>query len=352
MDQMNQTKRHEPTPYREEQFDDEIELMDYLRVIWKWKYLILAGTLICGVGAGVISLSIPKVYRIDMMIRPGILKVNKAAGKDVYVDSPENIKTIVEGGAFDRELLNNMGESHRSDLAESLSSKINITVKSNTLKVSCQTSDVDRGLHVLDSLGQVLSRSSERVEYFQNEYERQIVSKKDIVGEWEVRRRGLQQDIKNIQRRIDELIPQIEFIKNNRNSLMKQRNKLFSSGTKESNVVAAVFYANTIQQADALEIGYRREVDRYMTEIDDKKLKLKELNGESRRLLEGIKDLESKKNNLQNIEILQPPTRSPHPIKPKIKRNVMLATVVALFVMLFLAFFLEYIQKHRGEPGA
>jgi len=26
-------------------FDDEIELIDYLRVIWKWKYVIVAGTL-------------------------------------------------------------------------------------------------------------------------------------------------------------------------------------------------------------------------------------------------------------------------------------------------------------------
>jgi len=40
-DQLQQTKPDEHRYYPE----DEIELMDYLLVIWKWKYLILAGTL-------------------------------------------------------------------------------------------------------------------------------------------------------------------------------------------------------------------------------------------------------------------------------------------------------------------
>jgi len=75
---MDETRQREPTRYREEQFDDEIELMDYLRVIWKWKYLIVAGTLVCAVAAGVISFSIPKVYRIRMLIRPGVLTISEA----------------------------------------------------------------------------------------------------------------------------------------------------------------------------------------------------------------------------------------------------------------------------------
>ena len=100
---MDETQQREPTRYREEQFEDEIELMDYLRVIWKWKYLIAAGTLICAVAAGVISFSMPKVYSIDMVVRPGMLTVNET-GNQVYVDSPQNIKAVIEAGTFDREI--------------------------------------------------------------------------------------------------------------------------------------------------------------------------------------------------------------------------------------------------------
>jgi len=96
---MDETQQREPTRYRQDQFEDEIELMDYLRVIWKWKYLIVSGTLICAIGAGVISFSKPKVYRIDMVAQPGILAMNEA-GNNVYIDSPGNIKAIIEAGTF------------------------------------------------------------------------------------------------------------------------------------------------------------------------------------------------------------------------------------------------------------
>jgi len=87
------------TDYERRQFEDEIELMDYLRVIWKWKYLIVAGTLICAVAGGVISFSMPKVYSIDMLIRPGILTITQE-GKNVYIDSAEYMKATIEAGIF------------------------------------------------------------------------------------------------------------------------------------------------------------------------------------------------------------------------------------------------------------
>ena len=209
---MDETQQREPTRYREEQFEDEIELMDYLRVIWKWKYLIAAGTLICAVAAGVISFSMPKVYSIDMVVRPGMLTMDEE-GKEVYADSPQNIKAMIEAGTFDREILSNIGESNNDGLPKSLKFKTNIPRNSDALKVSYETSNVDRGLHVLERLGQLLLENSERVEYFRNEYETQIRLIKDRVAGREARRRASQQHIKNIQKRMDELTSQIDFIK-------------------------------------------------------------------------------------------------------------------------------------------
>jgi len=151
---------------------------------------------------------------------------------------------------------------------------------------------------------------------------------------------------------MDELTSQIELIKNNRKSLIKERDGFLSSNTRESSILAAVLHTNTIQQNIALENEYRQEVDEYITKRYDERLNLQELNGESKRLSEEIKGLEFKKNNVQNVEILQSPKATSHPIKPKIRLNVMLATVVGLFVMLFLAFFVEYVQRHRGEAGS
>jgi len=60
-----------------------------------------------------------------------------------------------------------------------------------------------------------------------------------------------------------------------------------------------------------------------------------------------IKNLDYRKTHIQNIQIIQHPTSSSVPIKPKKNLIVVLGAVFGLFLMLFLAFFLEYIQRHR-----
>ena len=132
-------------------------------------------------------------------------------------------------------------------------------------------------------------------------------------------------------------------------ALIRERDQLLSNNNKEDSMLSPVLYMNMIQNNISLENSYRQEMDSYVTRKEDEKFELKEFNRQIGQLQEEIKGLEFKKNSVQNIEILQPPTVSLHPIKPKIKLNIMLATISGLFVMLFLAFFLEYVQRHRGE---
>ncbi len=74
---------------------DEIELIEILRVIWKWKYLILVGTLVFALAAGVISSNRPKVYRISMVFQPAVVDID-TRGKKKYVDSVNNMKEIIK----------------------------------------------------------------------------------------------------------------------------------------------------------------------------------------------------------------------------------------------------------------
>lgn len=347
---MSETQQADTVYPGREQFEDEIELIDYLRVVWKRRYLIIAGALICAIAAGVISFLMPKVYRIDMVARPGILGI-QPSGKHTYIDSPDNIKATVEAETFSREILDIIGESNSDDLPESLKLKVNIPKASNVLDVSYETANVDLGLRMMNLVRELLLKKySERVAYFQNEYETQIGLKKTRVADCEAKRRTSKQHIKNIQKQIDELSSRIKLVRENSNLLIKERNTFLSNNTSESNILSAVLYTNTIQQNIAFENTCRQQVNDYVTKREDERLNLDKLNGESGRLLKEIKSLEFKKNNVQNIEILQPPTSSPYPIKPKKTLNVILAFVVGFFGMLFLAFFLEYVQGHRGEP--
>mgnify|MGYP003999716749 FL=1 len=52
---------------------DEIELIDYLRVIWKQKVFIIVGFLVCVVVTWVVSLRLPDMYRADALVSVGMI---------------------------------------------------------------------------------------------------------------------------------------------------------------------------------------------------------------------------------------------------------------------------------------
>ena len=58
--------------------EDTVELIDYLRVIWKRKILIIVGTLVCIVAGGVMTLRLPVTYHAEVLMR---------IGKTVNIDS-------------------------------------------------------------------------------------------------------------------------------------------------------------------------------------------------------------------------------------------------------------------------
>lgn len=55
----------------------------------------------------------------------------------------------------------------------------------------------------------------------------------------------------------------------------------------------------------------------------------------------------AQKDNFQNPQILNSPTNSPDPIKPKKKLIVILAMFNGVFTKVFLSFILEYISKNK-----
>jgi len=69
-------------------------------------------------------------------------------------------------------------------------------------------------------------------------------------------------------------------------------------------------------------------------------------------ILKEINDLKEEKDNIRNIQILQPPVAKQLILqKSTAKRNIILASIMGLFLMMFLAFFFEYIRKYKNKIG-
>jgi capsular polysaccharide biosynthesis protein len=332
----------------QEKFKDEIELIDFLRIMWKWKYLIAIGTFLFAVIAAVISLQMTKIYSVNMVLRPGIIMIDEK-GRKTYIDSPENIQALIKTGTFDKEILNALKTGKEENLPRTLSFEISAPKASDAVKVYCETPDSDQGIKILRLLSELLIKKySELVGYYKNGHERAIDIKEIEISSYEAAAQSSKEKIKNIQGRINELKSEVQLINNNTTSLIKERDKLIAE-RNTNNILSSILYTNTIQQNLTLANTYKNEINTYNIDIQNEKIKIEKHQNSIKARQIDIKNLEFKKDSIQNIQVIQPPTRSPYVIKPKKKLIVLIATFVGLFAMLFFALLIEYVSKHKNK---
>ena len=396
-----------------EYYEDEIELIDILKVIWKWKYLIIGGTIVCGLIAAIISFNMSKIYSIDMVLRPGILSVG-GQGKNVYIDSPQNIKALIDSGTFNNDILNYLNEIKMENIPKKLEFKVTIPRNSDTIKVQYETHDIKQGIVIQNRLSKLLLDTySKSVKYFKNEYDMKIElennniskltnkisnKKNDIFSIKADSKNKLNQkdnniavliaekiarknQIKNLNQRISEIEAETGRTIKNTDLLIEERNKFLSSTKNDDNILSSLIYSTTVQQNIAYLNSLRSTINNVSHQIFQERLgiektvnvikdlenekenlikqteykvekiksEIEDFEGGKKYMLVEIKNLQFKKDNIQNIQILQPATCSSFPIKPKRMLIVALALVAGLFLMLFLAFFLEYLSKHKSR---
>jgi hypothetical protein len=337
----------EPAKRLSDHQEDEIELIDLLRVIWKWKYIIIGGTLVCALAAMVICSIMPKIYLIETVIRPGILSIGKE-GKKNYIDTPENIKALIETGVFDNEILNSFSNPSSDNIPKELKLKITLPPNSSTIKVGYESPVIEQGIGFLDLLGRLLTEEYRNlVEYYQVELDRDINIKKSDIHNITSIKQSNESTIKNIEKRIAELETEIELINENTASLNKERKNFLLQEKDKSSILSVILYTNTIQQNLQLANDYKDEINTLRLDRETEQQKISKLNNELQRTLTEIDSLEFKKNSIQNIQILQKPYSKKNPVKPKMIKIVVLASFAALLVMVLLSFFLEFIAKNK-----
>jgi len=331
---------------RRDQLDDEIKLMDCLKVIWKWKKLIIFGTIVIVIAAGVISFLMPKVYRIQMILEPGIIKVSED-GQNIYAESQENIKALIETGAFDRDILNSLKDTNKNHIPKFLHYKVSVPIGSNAITISYQAPDIKLGVDILTKLSELLqNRHSQLGIRYKNELMIEIQAKKTEVSNLVAEKEASKQMIKNMDKRISGLVSEISDMKKNTESLIKERNQCVLKGNNKQDILSIILYTNILQQDLTFTSILNNDLEQLVLKRDEEKVYVENLKYKIARLEQEIKYLDYRKTHIQNIQTIQPPTSSPVPIKPKKNLIVVLGTVFGLSLMLFLAFFLEYIQRH------
>jgi capsular polysaccharide biosynthesis protein len=331
---------------RSTKLQDEIELIEILKVIWKWKFLILVGTATFALVAGVISSNRPNVYRISMVLKPGLVRIDRF-GRRIYLDSTANMKALLEAGTLSNEIRTYLKTLKVKNRPGSVKFRIVAPKKSNLLTISYETQHVDTGVLILSHIPDLLQKEyAKSINHFEMEYEDKIQSKKEELADIENKKRITQSNIILFEKRLEELILSIQNVNNNTSRLSQEKERYNADNNKNS-VNIDLLYSNAIQQNLQLMNTYKNQFAHELANKESAKLELKRIEERIAFVSKEIADLKKEKGSTEYIKVLQPPTSSLKPIKPKKKVAVMLAVVVGLFVTMFISFFLEYLHKHR-----
>ena len=247
---------------------DEINLMDYIQVPRKRKWLIILGTLVFVIAAAIISLLMPKIYRGEAIFR---------------------IQTFTA-----KEMVSIIGKLDKEKIKQVFTKTYNSI---DSIKLSALRDSGDKFQLIIEAkrIDDIPIAISEFEEYVDNN---------------PLLRRPVEEKKEMFLKQIEELSNVIESSK----ELMKA-------------------YDNLIKTGRVIPVGFNPiELRKRISDIKIEKLQV-----------------EQALKRLKGIEMVAQPNILSEPVKPKVKKNIVLAGVVGLFAGIFLAFFMEFLEKNKAN---
>lgn len=310
--------------------EEEIELIDILRVIWKWKKFLILGTLLCTVFASGISLFLPEIYEASAVIEPGnipwskgeqilILSKEEQVVEVPLLEDPASIKEVLLSGAYAGGLSRNLNVP--SDHLPKF--KVAIPKKTNLVKISAESIDPTLAKNALNEI----------ILLIKNDLQRKLE-----VGLAPVKRGAelAQIEYENIQEKIKLVETQLTDTKKRLSALESVRANLVSS--RADDAVPIAMYAGQVQE------------NRF--HYQNLQEKLQDLRAQGQKAQVDLDKFVGLVKGAAGIQVHQSPSISETPIKPKKTLIMALALMLGLMGTTLLAFFLEYLERTKAAEVA
>ena len=158
--------------------DDQIGVITLMRLMWKWKIVILAGILVCALAALLISMLMPHVYDVDMLVENVQIGTGQE-GKRVYLGDLKDLKGLIDVGAFNQDILASLREQYKDALPRRISFKVSLENNKQFAKIAYEAVDVEMGEKILSQLFKRLQETNlVRVEHWKKEIDSKIEEKR------------------------------------------------------------------------------------------------------------------------------------------------------------------------------
>jgi len=329
--------------------EKEVELIDYLNIIWKRKWFIILGTLLCAVLAAVVSFIIKPVYEVDAIIQPGKFIVENQAGnfEEVIVETPQQIADKVKHKSYN-ELIAAEMNIDEEELPELRAENIRDTLLT---RMWLKEDDITLGKEVLQNLvGLIKKDIDNKIEIEYNNIDAAIkdyeIDKERRLKEIEI----LKNKLKIIDQRKRDIATEMKSVRAKIEELEKEQMAVLKKEARsDMESLGLLLYSNEIQQS-------LRYYDLLNEKLKNEKLGEEDVHSQ-RQLEEAniskinntIANLRERKGRIDKTKVVKEPTSSVYPVFPKRKTNVLIAAVVGFSLFTFFAFFIDYIENKKKK---
>lgn len=312
--------------------EDEIDLRDYINILLKRKWAIVAIFLIAAIAAAIISLVMPKTFEATNLV-----EIGKTKGETI--ETINDIKTIFERRTVLKEIHENLDLPEKTSF-ESVISKFNIEEgnganASKFIEIKGRGETAEKAVEVSNMVTQILLERHEKLfaeaeETFNAEMQSINKSKEKT-----------QEDINKIKT-VD--VPKTkEEIKRLEQDIQNYEKEIAKRGDVQSDAQGRI-----VESYINLLASVKNQKEAKERQIIDFENKVRSLEQQLVSLDQQIQEKEYEKAyQTKPTEIEIPATTPETRISPKRKQNVMIAGVLGLFIGVLYAFGAEYFSKEK-----
>jgi len=323
-------------------YEDEIDLMDYVKVIIKRKKLISAIFLAAIIAAGTFSFLSAKVYKIDTVLEIG--KFDEAK----IEDSGQLVEKL-KSGSYQIIVRKNLG------IPEKDYPEVKITNPAGTGLIirEIQSAEIEKAKLVLEEGNKLI------LEDHQKEIEKKIILINQNIKTTETQIALLENDIAITRNKIKPIDSDIERIENKIVFVEEEKKNLEAKidalqkiliyqqdpGTQFALFDAKEKLANKKQEIENL---YLR-INSLQKDKEDIEVEINSLRNSIESLNSAINSLRASLEDIKPTKIIKGPTVSERPVKPRPLLNMAIAGILGLFFGMFWAFCAEWWQKSKNR---
>ncbi len=320
---------------------DEINLMDYVVVILKRKWLVFGIFLIFVIATGIFNYFDPKIYEIDTSLEIGKIE-------ETIIEEPIQVVKKIENNVYESSVREKLGiEGGYSKIkAEDIKS-------TNLVKIKAESDNPELSKSILEEMNSLILA----------EHQEKINTKKELI----------ENNIETTQDKIQLVESDIEKTKNKikplENDIERIENKIEYSGEEKENLEAKVEALEKVlvyEQTPGTQFALfdtkeklaskKQEIESLYSGINSLIIDIADLNLTVNSSETSIGDLNAQINslraslsNIKNTEVIKKPIISDGPIKPRFLLNVVIAGVLGLSMGVFLAFGKEWWQRSKAR---